>query len=143
MQLSPVFKKPLMIIPCVPTSFYQDLRLPKSRMLKALRIEVGARMLTFQGIDSAIPLPASIKERNEAQMSVARKLEIANIEVFKVGVGPKVDTISSLGYTPTVRGSLVFQVLKPKAAEVIEILDDVHQGIIKLLDNNDTNLSIV
>jgi hypothetical protein len=94
-----------------------------------------------EGINSAIPLPASINERNEAQMSVARKLEIANIKVFKDGVGPKVDTISSLGYTPTVRGSLVFQDLKPKAAEVIQILDDdVHQEIIELLDDHDTNL---
>jgi hypothetical protein len=73
------------------------------------------------------------------QMSIARKLEVAYIKVFKDGNRPKVDTISSLRYTPTVRGSIVFQDLKPTTPEIIEILDDdVHQEIIELLDEDDT-----
>jgi hypothetical protein len=65
---------------------------------------------------------------NLAVTPTTAKEKSINVQVVKDGDGPIVDTESSLGYTPKVRGYIVFQDLKPKTPKVIEVMDDdVHQ----------------
>ena len=55
--------------------------------------------------------------------------------------GLKVDTASSLGYTPVVRGSIVYQNSKPSSPDVIVVDDDdEQQEIIELLKDDENDL---